>query len=193
MTCYQAMLPIIKAVGKACMAVSRLVRQAQRSSVLDPQDPDTLLKAADVREEDMRELQTLANKIFLKGLCQPHVMSCVASSDESVVRMCSAVVGEESHGWVPIKRRAMDLVCHMILHRLSRAGKNDAPTRRGNRRLLRPGCGGFLSEKSEYALGLHHRSCHISPSPWSVPARILMTPSILSPRLSPYRYLFERS
>lgn len=146
MTCYQAMLPIIKAVGKACTAVSRLVRQVQHSNVLGPQDPDTLLKVADVREEEMRELQTLANNIFLKGLCQPHVMSCVASSDESVVRMCSAVVGEDSHGWVPRKRCAMDPVCHIILHCLLRAwpsptiraGENDAPTRRGNRRLLRP-------------------------------------------------------
>lgn len=51
-----------------------------------------------VQGEVQKELDVLSNRIFLTGLCQPHDMSCVASEEEEYPRMCSKVVGEETHG-----------------------------------------------------------------------------------------------
>lgn len=51
-----------------------------------------------VQGEVQKELDVLSNSIFLTGLCQPHGMSCVASEEEEYPRICSNVVGEDTHG-----------------------------------------------------------------------------------------------
>lgn len=100
------MVPIMKAVGKTCTAVSRLVRRAQVDGMAglhqESADPDggggEAAESVNVQGEVQKELDVLSNSIFLTGLCQPHSMSCVASEEEETPRMCAAVVGEEMHG-----------------------------------------------------------------------------------------------
>lgn len=94
----------MRAVGKACTAVSRLVRRAQIDGMAGlhvlSKGSDGLSESMNVQGEVQKELDVLSNSIFLTGLCQPRVMSCVASEEEEVPRKCSAVVGQEAHGWV---------------------------------------------------------------------------------------------
>lgn len=94
----EAMLPIMKAVGKTCTAVSGLVRRAQVEGMAGLHQEDYAAGSMNVQGEVQKELDVLSNRIFLTGLCQPHDMSCVASEEEEYPRMCSKVVGEETHG-----------------------------------------------------------------------------------------------
>ena len=103
----EAMVPIMKSVGKTCIAVSRLVRRAQIEGMAGlHQDGDgdgeggegDAGSSVNVQGEVQKELDVLSNSIFLTGFCQPADMSCVASEEEETPRMCSAVVGEETHG-----------------------------------------------------------------------------------------------
>lgn len=107
----EAMAPIMKSVGKTCVAVSRLVRRAQIEGMAglhqsedgtDGQGSATGAssgsESVNVQGEVQKELDVLSNSIFLTGLCQPADMSCVASEEEETPRMCATVVGEETHG-----------------------------------------------------------------------------------------------
>lgn len=98
----EAMVPIMKSVGKTCIAVSRLVRRAQIEGMAGlHQDGDGDAapgSSVNVQGEVQKELDVLSNSIFLSGFCQPADMSCVASEEEETPRMCAAVVGEETHG-----------------------------------------------------------------------------------------------
>lgn len=105
----QAMVPIMKAVGKTCTAVSRLVRRAQvdgmaglhqEASASTDGGGEAAAESVNVQGEVQKELDVLSNSIFLTGLCQPASMSCVASEEEETPRMCAAVVGEQMHGCV---------------------------------------------------------------------------------------------
>ena len=100
----------MKAVGKTCTAVSRLVRRAQIDGMagLHQEGPastddgvgEAAAESVNVQGEVQKELDVLSNSIFLTGLCQPASMSCVASEEEETPRMCAAVVGEQMHGCV---------------------------------------------------------------------------------------------
>lgn len=105
------MVPIMKAVGKTCTAVSRLVRHAQLEGMAglyqgasgnsdegNEATVGTASNSVNIQGEVQKELDVLSNSIFLTGFCQPHGMSCVASEEEEVPRMCAAVVGDEMHG-----------------------------------------------------------------------------------------------
>lgn len=102
----EAMVPIMKSVGKTCIAVSRLVRRAQiegmaglhQSGDGDGDGDGGAGSSVNVQGEVQKELDVLSNSIFLTGFCQPADMSCVASEEEETPRMCAAVVGEEAHG-----------------------------------------------------------------------------------------------
>lgn len=106
----EAMLPIMKAVGKTCTAVSRLVRRAQIEGMAglhqsgDGGDDgvgvpgSASAESVNVQGEVQKELDVLSNSIFLTGFCQPSDMSCVASEEEETPRMCATVIGEEMHG-----------------------------------------------------------------------------------------------
>ncbi|CAN0433894.1 unnamed protein product [Ectocarpus sp. 12 AP-2014] len=100
----EAMVPIMKSVGKTCTAVSRLVRRAQIEGMAGLHQDDGAAGAGsgsesvNVQGEVQKELDVLSNSIFLTGFCQPGGMSCVASEEEETPRMCAAVVGDEMHG-----------------------------------------------------------------------------------------------
>ncbi|CBN75354.1 fructose 1,6-bisphosphatase [Ectocarpus siliculosus] len=103
----EAMVPIMKSVGKTCTAVSRLVRRAQIEGMAGlHQDgggggaagAGSESESVNVQGEVQKELDVLSNSIFLTGFCQPGGMSCVASEEEETPRMCAAVVGDEKHG-----------------------------------------------------------------------------------------------
>ncbi|CAM9860290.1 unnamed protein product [Scytosiphon promiscuus] len=108
----EAMVPIMKSVGKTCTAVSRLVRRAQIEGMAGlHQSGDgggdgggqsgvgsSGAESVNVQGEVQKELDVLSNSIFLTGFCQPSDMSCVASEEEETPRMCATVVGEEMHG-----------------------------------------------------------------------------------------------
>lgn len=108
----QEMVSIMKAVGKTCTAVSRLVRRAQIEGMagLHQQGDSSSSGGAEsinVQGEVQKELDVLSNSIFLTGFCQPHAMSCVASEEEESPRMCASVVGEEMHGCVLVMYSAL--------------------------------------------------------------------------------------
>ncbi|CAM9743929.1 unnamed protein product [Ectocarpus sp. 4 AP-2014] len=103
----EAMVPIMKSVGKTCTAVSRLVRRAQIEGMAGLHQDDggggaagagSGSQSVNVQGEVQKELDVLSNSIFLTGFCQPGGMSCVASEEEETPRMCAAVVGDEMHG-----------------------------------------------------------------------------------------------
>lgn len=104
----EAMVPVMKSVGKTCIAVSRLVRRAQVEGMAglhqsggaadDGAAAGASAESLNVQGEVQKELDVLSNSIFLTGFCQPADMSCVASEEEETPRMCAAVVGEETHG-----------------------------------------------------------------------------------------------
>ena len=105
----EAMIPIMKSVGKTCIAVSRLVRRAQieglaglhqsgDAAAAGGEGAAAASESLNVQGEVQKELDVLSNSIFLTGFCQPADMSCVASEEEETPRMCATVVGEETHG-----------------------------------------------------------------------------------------------